>query len=355
MNISIKTFVFTGISVVVIAVSSYGFHLSLSMLEDNKISNHISTLEVDTPENNNFSINLEELNYNVLQSDAYLEFYNTQNILYQYPETELEIKNIWSFAQIEAVQKQLDATIDSRILVAILDTGIDSDHEDLNGKVIMEVNFTQSNTVNDIYGHGTHIAGIVSADGDNGKGITGLATQSRLLNVKVVNDDGSFNVTDLADGIIWAVDNGANVINISLASTESEPELKSAVDYAWEKGAIIVATAGNRGGKTPVYPAAYDNCIAVTAIKEDSSLVPLANYGNWVDIAAPGFNVYSTLPDNSYEYRHGTSFATAHISGLSALLFHLVTDTNNNGRLNDEVRLAIERGYINKPSVQFID
>ena len=102
-------------------------------------------------------------------------------------------------------------------------------------------------------------------------------------------------------------------------------------------------STGNEGSERPVYPAAYDNCVAVTAIRENGDLVPLANYSDWVDVAAPGFNIYSTLPDNSYGYRHGTSFATAYVSGLAALMFPATTDINGDGRLNDEVRQAIER------------
>jgi thermitase len=145
----------------------------------------------------------------------------------------------------------------------------------------------------------------------------------------------------MATGIIWAVDNGARVINISLELKESTPELQKAVDYAWNNGAIIIAAAGNDGGNLPVYPAAYENCIAVTSIKESGALAPLANYGDWVDIAAR-WDIYSTLPGNKYGYMYGTSFATAYVSGLAARLFTVLTDTNGDGKLNDEVRRKIE-------------
>ena len=227
------------------------------------------------------------------------------------------------------------------VLVAILDTGIDKNHEDLRGKVKAEVNFTDTPVTDDVHGHGTHIAGIIAAE-NNDIGIIGLAPDIRLLNVKVADDRGRCDVLNLVKGIIWSVDNGANVINISIEIKESSQDLEEAVNYAWNHGAVVIAAAGNSGSQTPVYPASYENCIAVTAVKENNSLAPLSNYGDWVDLAAPGFKIYSTLPGDSYGFETGTSFATAHVSGIAALLFTIVTDTNGNGHLNDEVIAIIE-------------
>ena len=227
-------------------------------------------------------------------------------------------------------------------LVAVLDTGIDRNHEDLSGKVVAETNLTDSPTPDDIYGHGTHVAGIIAANSNNGVGIAGVAPGSRLLNVKVADDKGRCSASVVAQGVIWAANNGASVINISLELREPSPELEKAVNYAWSKGAVIIAAAGNDASRLPVYPAYYKNSIAVAATKQDNDLAPLSNYGDWVDVAAPGFNIYSTLPGNSYGYETGTSFAAGYVSGLAALLFSIVTDTNRDGMVNDEVRAAIE-------------
>jgi len=248
----------------------------------------------------------------------------------------------WALSKIQIPQLWQITTGNREILVAILDTGIDQNHEDLNGKVAIEANFTDSPTAGDIHGHGTHIAGIIAANIDNGIGIAGVAPEIQLMNVKIADDKGRSQASAVARGIIWAVDNGASVINISVEIKESSPELEDAVNYAWSRGAIIIAAAGNDGSQSPIYPGYYENCIAVAAIKDDGSLAPLSNHGDWVDVAAPGFNIYSTLPDNSYGYKTGTSFATAYVSGLAALLFSVVSDTNGDGRLNDEVRAAIE-------------
>ncbi len=230
------------------------------------------------------------------------------------------------------------------VLIAILDTGIDQNHEDLEGKVVAEVNFTDSPTADDIHGHGTHIAGILAANSNNGIGVTGMAPDAQLMNVKVVDDKGRSQPSVVAQGIIWAVNNGANVLNISIEIREASPELEDAVNYAWSQGVIIIAAAGNDGSQSPIYPAYYENSIAVAATRENDTLAPLSNYGDWVNVAAPGFNIYSTLPDDGYGYKTGTSFAAPYVSGLAALLFSVVTDTNGDGRLNDEVRAVIEAG-----------
>ena len=228
------------------------------------------------------------------------------------------------------------------ILVAILDTGIDRDHEDLVGRVVAEVNLGESPVVNDLHGHGTHIAGIIAADAGNGVGIDGVAPDVLIMNVKVTDDRGRCDAAAIADGILWAVDSGADIVNISLRLDEPSQELEEAVAYAWIHGALIVAAAGNEGGSAPQYPAYYSESIAVTATKEDGSRAPLANYGDWVDVAAPGYQVYSTLPDNEYGLKTGTSQATAHVTGLAALLYGIAIDSDGDGQVNDEVRAAIE-------------
>lgn len=249
----------------------------------------------------------------------------------------------WALSKINIFRLWQITTVTEDVLVAILDTGIDPDHQDLNGLIIAEANFTDNSSPADSYGHGTHIAGIIAAKND-GTGIVGVAPGCRLLNVKVADDMGRCQASALAEGIIWAVNNGASVINISLEIKEPSPQLEEAVNYAWSRGTVIIAAAGNNGSQSPVYPAYYKNCVAVAAIKPDDNLAPLSNYGDWVDVAAPGFDIYSTLPNNGYGYKTGTSFATAYVSGMAALLFNVVTDANGDGRLNDEVRAVIETG-----------
>jgi len=250
----------------------------------------------------------------------------------------------WAIPQIMAPQAWEVTSGEASIVIAVLDTGIDKEHEDLAGKVIAEVNFTDSPTTKDIYGHGTHIAGIIAAAANNGVGVAGLAYNCRLMNVKVADDQGRFYGSAAAKGITWAVEHGAKVINMSLVSTESSTELEEAINYAWSQGAVVVAAAGNFVGTKVVYPAYYSNCLAVAATDSDDCVASWSGRGDWVDVAAPGVDIYSTLPGNRYDSKSGTSMAAAHVSGLAGLLFALRSDKNNNGFVNDEVRAAIENG-----------
>ena len=171
--------------------------------------------------------------------------------------------------------------------------------------------------------------------------IAAIAPECQLMNVKVADDAGRCEESVVARGIIWAADHGAEVINISLAM-QALPDLEDAVIYAWNQGAIIIAAAGNKGGSEPSYPAYYVKCLAVAGTNENDSLALLSSYGAWVDVAAPGFNIYSELPQNQYGYKTGTSSAGAHVSGVAALVFSIAEDDNGNGTVNDEVRCAIE-------------
>jgi len=252
----------------------------------------------------------------------------------------------WSLIRINMVNIHAAGVGTPEIRVAILDTGIDQDHEDLQNKVIESINFSSSGTAYDVYGHGTHVAGIIAAEANNGRGIAGIAPFARLLNIKVADDRGRCESSAVAQGIIWATDHGARVINLSLEIKNPSQELQNAIVYAWAKGAVLIAAGSNENGEGDIYPARYSNCIAVTATRPNDTIGPVAAYPEWMDVAAPGFNIYSALPGNTYGYKSGTSFATAHVSGMAALLFSLVKDDNNDGKLNDEVRFLIEKGAV---------
>jgi len=250
----------------------------------------------------------------------------------------------WALSKVMAPEAWQITSGEADVIVAVLDTGIDQTHEDLAGKVIANANFTQSPSDDDIHGHGTHMAGIIAA-AENTFGITGLAHDISLMNVKVAEDNGTCNAETVAKGIIWAADNGARVINISLTFAEPWSPLEEAVDYAWGKGVVLVAAAGNNFGLVPVYPAAYPNVIAVAATDKDDRLPEWSNRGDWVSLGAPGVDIYSTLPGDVYRHQSGTSPAAALVSGGVALLFTIAADTNGNGCVNDEVRHSIEANH----------
>lgn len=311
----------------------------LHILKSGNVLDQIS--EISDIAFNNETLNTNQVNLNVLANDTNSSEYCLNTLLDPIYLNNPYIQQQWSLNRIKAADLWRVTGGNSDITVAILDTGIDKDHEDLTGVVIAEINFTDSPTVDDINGHGTHIAGIIAAVNNN-KGIAGLASGVHLVNVKVADDAGRCQAINVAHGIIWAVDNGVQVINISLELVEPSADLAEAVEYAWDKGVLVVAAAGNNTNDIPVYPAGYENAIAVAALTIDDCLAPLSNHEEWVDVAAPGMNIFSLLPNNSYGYKTGTSFATAHVSGLAAVLFSIAIDTNGNGRVNDEVRRAIE-------------
>jgi thermitase len=236
------------------------------------------------------------------------------------------------------------------ITVAILDSGIDQDHADLDGKLVGNANFTPSPTVDDLYGHGTHVAGIAAAETNNAQGVAGIGYDSSLLNVKVLDDQGWGAYSWIAEGITWAVTQGAQVINMSLGGYNRSRTLQAAVDYAWDQGVLLAAAAGNDGTSRRLYPAAYANCMAVAATDDDDQRVDepgwwASNYGDWVDVAAPGLYVYSTFPNHpyaigkelSYDYGSGTSMATPFAAGLAGLLFG-----QDPSRTNTQVRALIQ-------------
>lgn len=230
------------------------------------------------------------------------------------------------------------------VKVAVLDTGIDQSHEDLKAKIVANKNFTNSRTVDDKYGHGTHVAGIIAAVTDNRTGVAGTAPAAALMNVKVLNDQGSGYYSWVASGIVWAADNGAKVINLSLGGSAPSDTLEAAVNYAWSKGAVVVAAAGNSGTADPVYPAYYANCLAVAATDATDTKAAFSNYGSWVDLAAPGVEIFSTVPDHKnrlgllkYGSLSGTSMAAPFVSGTAALVW-----STGYGESNGSVRERLE-------------
>jgi thermitase len=250
--------------------------------------------------------------------------------------------NQWGMVKIQAPQAWDVTAGSSNINIAILDTGVDLDHPDLANKIISNINFSSSNTTDDVNGHGTHVAGIAAAITNNSIGVAGLGYSATIMNVKVMGDTGSGTYSAIASGVTWAADNGAEIINMSLGGSSYSSTLEDAVNYAWSKGVVVVAAAGNNGNSVPCYPAYYANCIAVAATDASDARASWSSYGDWVDVAAPGLSIYSTLKDNGYGYKSGTSMASPHVAGLAALVFTTVSDTNGDGKLNNEVRSRIE-------------
>lgn len=215
-----------------------------------------------------------------------------------------------------------DLTMGARtVKVAVVDTGIDSQHPDLAGQVVGGRDFVNNDSdPDDDMGHGTHVAGTIAALTNNGVGVAGIAGGASLLAVKVLGSNGSGTVAAIADGINYAVQQGAKVINLSLGSPQSSTTLASAINSALAAGVTVVAAAGNDGTSTPMYPAAIKGVIAVGATDSSDNRSSFSNYGSWVTVAAPGSNILSTYPGGRYQAMNGTSMASPHVAGVAALV-----------------------------------
>lgn len=275
--------------------------------------------------NKNFSVEYAEIDF---WAEA-LEVPNDPRFSEQWGLTKIQALNGWSITH-------GGAGVD----IAIIDTGINRNHPDLGSKIVLSVNCTISGcpnqTTTDPDGHGTHVAGIASAVTNNSIGVAGLAWEGRLMSVKVLDDTGGGYYSWIANGIILAADNGAEVINLSLGGSSPSLTLENAINYAWGKGVVIAAAAGNNGRSLRIYPGYYLKVIAVAATDATDKKASFSNYGNWVDVAAPGVSILSTY-NNGYSTLSGTSMATPFVSGLAALL-----KGQNPGLTNSEVRNKIE-------------
>ena len=211
--------------------------------------------------------------------------------------------------------------------VAVLDTGVDFSHPDLAGQLLPGYDFINGDSdPSDDHGHGTRMSGIVAAALNNGEGIVGVAPNSPILPVKVLGSDGKGPYSAIAEGITWAVDNGARVISLSLSGPNPSQMLQDAVNYARANGAVCVAAAGNDGSSQAVYPAATNGAVAVGAIDEFDRHAWFSNTGAWLSHTSPGVSVLTTDLGGGYTPSSGTSPAAAFSSGVFSLLFAFAPD-----------------------------
>ena len=213
------------------------------------------------------------------------------------------------------------------VRVAVIDTGIDCDHPDLTGHCFFGAKYVNGGNGDD-HGHGTHVAGIIGAR-DNGFGVIGVAPEASIYAVKVLDKNGSGSFSAVVSGIVWAVKNKMDVINMSLGGSSGSQALQDAVKAAWDAGILVVSAAGNSGCcNTVLYPAKYPESMAIAAVDANDMRASFSSTGPEVTVAAPGVQILSTVPtgscklcDNSgYRALSGTSMATPHAAGVAALL-----------------------------------
>ena len=210
----------------------------------------------------------------------------------------------------------------SGVRIAVVDSGVDIRHPDLAGKVAGTFNAVTGGTdVHDVVGHGTGTASVAAAATGNGEGIAGAGRDTSLLAVKVADVTGRIFTDDLARGIVWATDHGADIVNLSLGGPTTDPLERAAVAYAEQHDVLVVAAAGNEGSRVKQYPGALPGVLAVGATTASgSSRAAFSSYGPWVDLAAPGRSVVAATPGGGYESADGTSYSAPLVSGSAALL-----------------------------------
>jgi thermitase len=229
------------------------------------------------------------------------------------------MSQLWGHTKVGA-QAAWDQSQGNDVLVAVIDTGVDYNHPDLQGRVIKGPDLANNDSdPMDDQGHGTHVAGTIAATANNSTGIAGIAYNSKILAIKVLGGDGSGDTSKIANGILKAAEMGAKVINLSLGGPQSSSVLKSAVDKATQQGALVVVASGNENTQTPSYPAAYPNALSVGSTTTSDSRSSFSNYGSTVDIAAPGSDILSTT-EKTYKKHSGTSMASPHVAAGAAVL-----------------------------------
>lgn len=253
----------------------------------------------------------------------------------------------WNLQQIHAPEGWAYTEGTEDVIIAILDTGIDMEHEDLQNKLVSGYNaFDESDDANDEHGHGTHVAGIASALTNNEAGIAGISWNNRLMPVKVLDATGEGDLFEIIQGIEWATDHGASIINMSLGDWHNSELLHDAVRYAYDQDVVMIAATGNENSATPMYPAAYQEVMAVSAVDEHNIKSNFSNYGLYVDVTAPGEHIPSAIPDNQYAFMSGTSMAAPHVAGLAGLIRSLRPELTNEHVMKIITRTADNLGDV---------
>jgi subtilisin family serine protease len=308
-------------------IASYQGQVKHTMHQINAAVITIPTTAYDALQNNP--------NVRYIEEDKYVHLINAQTLP-------------WGIQRIKAPQAWPSST-GTGVTIAIVDTGIDYNHQDLAANCLSGKSFVDYTTDwMDDYNHGTHCAGIAAAI-NNDIGVVGVAHTAKLLPVKALNANGGAQLSWIAQGINWAADNGAHVISLSIGYNQHVQSWKDACDYAYyTKGCVVVAAAGNSGnagGNNDCvdYPARYDSVIAVAATTQNDVRASWSSTGPAVELSAPGASIYSTIRNSNYDYMSGTSMACPHVSGVAALVIASGL-TNNVEVRNRMAQTAVDLG-----------
>lgn len=237
----------------------------------------------------------------------------------------------WFLPNISAEEGWNITTGSPEIIIAILDSGIAHEHPDLVDKIVPGWNFLENNeNTSDVKGHGTAVAGSAAASTNNVIGVAGVSWESMIMPLLVADSDGWTYYDDAAEAVIYAADNGAKIINMSFGGPGSSSTLQSAIDYAWERGLVIIASAGNDLNSVLNYPASCNNVMSVSATNSIDELAHFSSYGTTIDISAPGQAIYTTsLFSGNYGSVDGTSFSSPIVAGLAGLIWAITPELTN--------------------------
>lgn len=254
-----------------------------------------------------------------------------------------EYDTAWGVSQIGARQAHEAGFQGQNVRIAVLDTGINYNHPDLNPSYAggYDFVFDDNDPMDDSSSqHGTHAAGIIVAQ-LNGEGVVGVAPQAQIYGVKVLDGAGFGSLEGLVQGIDWAIANEIHIVNLSLAFDENSPAVRDVCDRAWAAGLLLVASSGNTGGGAALYPAAYESVIAVNATDKDDLFGAFSAIDPRVELAAPGMSIVSTAGNDQYISLSGTSQAAPHVAATAALL--LAADPT---WTNEQIRLRLQQSAV---------
>lgn len=238
------------------------------------------------------------------------------------------------------IKKQWKFATGKNITVAVIDTGCDLFHDDLKNNLIQGINILNPNKdPMDDNGHGSHVSSTIAAS-NNGVGMVGVAPDAKIMPVKALNGSGQGSLQDIVKGIIWAVDNKADIITMSLGSPQTNSSLEQALDYAAKNDVIVFCAAGNSGPDTDImYPAKSENTVAIGAIDKYLSRTVFSCSGDTLDFLAPGQEILGCVPGNRYAIMSGTSMSNPFAAGCAALLKEYCIKRN--------IKLSSYNDYIN--------
>lgn len=247
--------------------------------------------------------------------------------------------------------KAWNTTVGNMILVGVLDSGIDTNHPDLVGKILIKEDLNDNNLINNETWHGTAVAGIIAANTNNKQGIAGIAWNSRILSIKVTDDANSARVSTIVAGLELAYKEGVKIVQISLSTNEFSRVLQNAIEEAQSRGILVISSGGNSGLTELRYPAALPGVIGVGAVDKNQDIESYSTTGDHITLVAPGASIYTTSTGSNYATVSGTSFAAPQVAGACALIWSVAPDLTNNQVREILIQSTTDLGKTGKDSI----